>query len=109
MVISGNRILTNAHVVMFASEVQIRANQSGNKITWELAISVYSDQYVDDRDDNEPVRLTPGKILGMMVAYCDNDGSELRENFVGSESVPDGPPDRGWIDAGLFGSLVLAE
>ena len=33
VVISGNRILTNAHVVMFASEVQIRANQSGNKIT----------------------------------------------------------------------------
>ncbi len=32
-VISGNRILTNAHVVMFASEVQIRANQSGNKVT----------------------------------------------------------------------------
>jgi S1-C subfamily serine protease len=33
VVISGNRILTNAHVVMYASEVQIRANQSGNKIT----------------------------------------------------------------------------
>ncbi|MBK5257749.1 MAG: trypsin-like peptidase domain-containing protein [Vicinamibacteria bacterium] len=33
VVISGNRILTNAHVVMYASEVQIRANQSGNKLT----------------------------------------------------------------------------
>jgi S1-C subfamily serine protease len=33
VVISGNRILTNAHVVMYASEVQIRANQAGNKIT----------------------------------------------------------------------------
>jgi len=33
VVISGNRILTNAHVVTFASEVQIRANQSGNKLT----------------------------------------------------------------------------
>lgn len=33
VVISGNRILTNAHVVMFASEVQVRANQSGNKVT----------------------------------------------------------------------------
>lgn len=33
VVISGNRILTNAHVVMFASEVQVRANQSGNKLT----------------------------------------------------------------------------
>ncbi len=33
VVIAGNRILTNAHVVMFASEVQVRANQSGNKLT----------------------------------------------------------------------------
>ena len=32
VVIAGNRILTNAHVVMYASEVQIRANGSGNKI-----------------------------------------------------------------------------
>mgnify|MGYP001818654602 FL=1 len=47
--------------------------------------------------------------MGLMVAYCDNDGSELRENFIGSESVPEGPKDRGWIDAGLFGKLVLDE
>lgn len=93
----------------YSHHVESRWKQSGDKVIWELAISVYSDQYVDDRDDNEPIRLTPGKILGLMVAYCDNDGSELRENFVGSESVPDGPTDRGWIDAGLFGSLVLAE
>jgi S1-C subfamily serine protease len=33
VVISGNRILTNAHVVMYASEVQVRANQSGNRLT----------------------------------------------------------------------------
>jgi hypothetical protein len=64
---------------------------------------------VDDSDDNEPVVLSVGKVLGLMVAYCDNDGSELRENFVGSESVPDGPTDRGWIDAGLFGLLVLTD
>lgn len=37
VVISGNRILTNAHVVMFAGEVQVRANQSGNKLAvWNL-------------------------------------------------------------------------
>ncbi len=44
-----------------------------------------------------------------MVAYCDNDGSELRENFIGSETVPSGPKDRGYQDAGLFGQLTLVE
>ena len=47
--------------------------------------------------------------MGLMVAYCDNDGSELRENFVGSEFVPGEGKDRGWIDAGLFGALTLVE
>ncbi|MES1195778.1 MAG: trypsin-like peptidase domain-containing protein [Steroidobacter sp.] len=32
VVIDGNRILTNAHVVMYASQVQVQANQDGDKI-----------------------------------------------------------------------------
>ena len=93
----------------YSHHVESRWKQSGDKVTWELAISVHTDRYVDDGYDNEPVVLTTGKILGLMVAYCDNDGSDLRENFIGSESVPHGPKDRGWIDAGLFGSLLLAD
>ena len=31
--IEGKRILTNAHVVLYASQVQIQANQSGDKIS----------------------------------------------------------------------------
>lgn len=33
VVIRGNRILTNAHVVLYASEVQIQANQGGDKVS----------------------------------------------------------------------------
>ncbi len=91
----------------YSHHVESRWQQTRNKIVWELAITVYDDRYVDAADDNEPVQLSAGKVMGLMLAYCDNDGSELRENFIGSESVPSGPKDRGWIDAGLFGSLIL--
>ena len=93
----------------YSHHVASRWQQQGNKIVWELAIDVYSDEYADDSNDNVPVTLSPGKVMGLMVAYCDNDGSELRENFIGSEVVLSGPKDRGWIDAGLFGALVLVE
>ncbi len=93
----------------YSHHVDSRWRQEGGKVVWEVAISVYTDGYVDDADTNRPLTLEPGKILGLMVAYCDNDGSELRENFIGSESVPEGPKDRGWIDAGLFGELLLGE
>ena len=33
VVIEGKRILTNAHVVLYASQVQVQANQSGEKIS----------------------------------------------------------------------------
>lgn len=33
VIIDGKRILTNAHVVLYASEVQIQANQSGDKVS----------------------------------------------------------------------------
>ena len=81
----------------------------GDRLVWEVAIDVYGDGYVDDGPANHPVSLTAGKLMGLMVAYCDNDGSELRENFIGSEAVLSGAPDRGWIDAGLFGALILVQ
>lgn len=91
----------------YSHHVESQWRQSDGKLVWELAIDIYTDQYQDNSDANSPIRLYEGKELGLMVAYCDNDGSELRENFIGSESVPTGPKDRGWIDAGLFGSLIL--
>lgn len=93
----------------YSHHVESRWKQQGGKIIWELAIDIYAADYQDDSDSNTPLSLSAGKILGLMVAYCDNDGSELRENFIGSEAVPSGPKDRGWIDAGLFGALVLVE
>lgn len=93
----------------YSHHVDSRWRQEGDKLIWELAIDVYTDTYEDDGDSNEPISLEQGKVMGLMVAYCDNDGSELRENFIGSETVPYGPTDRGWIDAGLFGTLILGE
>ena len=93
----------------YSHHVQSQWKQQGNRVTWELAIEIHPDSYRDDAPDNRPVRLAAGKVMGLMVAYCDNDGSELRENFVGSESVPFGKKDRGWIDANIFGKLVLDE
>lgn len=100
---------TNRQAQSYSHHVESRWRQHDNKLVWELAIDVYTDQYVDESDLNTPVDLVTGKVMGLMLAWCDNDGSELRENFVGSESVPEGPKDRGWIDAGLFGKLTLAE
>lgn len=93
----------------YTHHVESRWRQQGDKVVWEVAIAIYADDYVDDSPDNRPVTLAAGKVMGLMVAYCDNDGSPLRENFIGSEFVPGDEPDRGWKDAGLFGALTLVD
>ena len=100
---------TNEAAQDYSQHVSSRWRQYGDRLIWEVAIDVYTDRFVDGSDNNTPTKLSAGKLMGLMVAYCDNDGSDLRENFIGSESVPEGPKDRGWIDAGLFGSLILSE
>lgn len=98
---------TDRNARNYSHHVSSNWRQHGSTVVWEVGIDIYDDSYVDGATDNEPLSLMPGKVLGLMIAYCDNDGSELRENFIGSESVPTGPKDRGWIDAGLFGEVVL--
>ncbi len=93
----------------YNSHVDSQWRQHGDQVVWEVAIDIYSDEYVDDADDNQPVSLSAGKVMGFMLAYCDNDHSELREHFIGSEHAAGDHKDRGWIDAGLFGTLKLVE
>ncbi len=93
----------------YSHHVDSRWRQRSDGITWEVALSIFDDTYDDEARDNEPVSLSHGKLLGLMVAYCDNDGSEVRENFIGSEQLPEDARNRGWIDAGLFGELHLGE
>lgn len=91
----------------YDNHVQCRRMTQGNLSTWELAVAIYPDTYRDDAPDNAPVKLSPGKIMGFALAYCDNDHSPERENFIGSTFVPGEDKNRGWIDAGIFSRLEL--
>jgi hypothetical protein len=87
--------------------VESKWRQQGDRVFWEAGIDIYGDDYQDGAPDNTPVMLSAGKIMGFMIAYCDNDYSELREHFIGSEHAAGDHKDRGWIDANLFGMLEL--
>lgn len=100
---------TDKQARQYNHHVTSKWRQHGKTVQWEVAIDVYSEDYLDDAPDNLPVQLHRGKILGFMLAYCDNDHSELREHFIGSEHAAGEHKDRGWIDANLFGKLELVD
>ncbi|HSZ25753.1 MAG TPA: sugar-binding protein [Cytophagaceae bacterium] len=76
---------------------------------WEVAMRVYDDTYNQNSKTNKPVVLSKGKKLGFAVSYNDNDGNFKRENFIGSIPIEGEDKNRGWIDAGVFGTLELVK
>ncbi|PYM06105.1 MAG: serine protease [Verrucomicrobia bacterium] len=79
-VISGKRILTNAHVVQYASEVQVQANQAGDKLPatvkavapgMDLAILELEDQKFFDSHSPLPFKksLPDSKDPVMVYGY----------------------------------------
>lgn len=80
----------------------------GKTSIWEMKIFIYDDTFKDG-ENNSRIKLHSNKKMGFAFAYCDNDGSEFRENFIGSLPVEGDDKNRGWIDANIFGTLLLLE
>jgi hypothetical protein len=83
-----------------------RRKTSGHVSYWEVAVKIFDDTYKDGAE-NIPKSLKAGKKLGFALAYCDNDHSAERENFIGSVRIDGKDKNRGYIDAGVFGLLEL--
>lgn len=92
----------------YNDHVETKRTQNGDIYTWEMKMKVFDDTYVYNQQ-NIPVILKEGKEIGFAIAYCDNDASESRENFIGSIFVPGEDKNQGYKDAGIFGSYTLVK
>ncbi len=101
--------LFNDHVV----SAWARAPERTNTLVWEVSIAVYPDTFKHTPGAGEqavtPMTLSANKALGFMLAYCDNDGSKVREHFMGSHPIKpvNGDSNRGYKDASVFAPLRL--
>jgi hypothetical protein len=102
-------LATDREARLYNQHVLSRISLEGNLSLWEMSIKLYSDSYVDEGRNNTALRLKKDKKIGFALAYCDNDGSEERENFIGSVFVPGEDKNQGWINADIFGTLILME
>tara|TARA_R110001632_G_scaffold10505_3_gene38811 strand:+ start:4096 stop:4872 length:777 start_codon:yes stop_codon:yes gene_type:complete len=93
---------------LFNNDMDSKRVTNGNTSIWEFRISLFSDSYKYGML-NEILQLKADKKIGFAIAYCDNDKSENRENFIGSVVVEGDDKNRGWIDADIFGTIELKE
>lgn len=97
---------TDCNPHLYNSHITSARTNSGTTYTWEVAMTIYSNTY-SDVNANTPVNLYEGKTCGMSLAYCDDDGSNVRESFIGSEVMPAGHNNDNYITADYFGTLLL--
>ena len=93
--------------ILYNEHVNSKKITHENHVTiWEFEIKLFSDQ---DAAFKNPLRLEKNKKIGFAIAYNDNDHSEERENFIGSVFVPGEDKNQGWINADIFGTIVLID
>ncbi len=98
----------NQTPILYNHHVSTRRVTNKDVSVWEFEIIVYDDTYKEGQV-NDPVILSKGQKLGFAIAYNDNDGSPERENFIGSVFIPGEEKNLGWINADVFGTIVLKE
>lgn len=98
---------TSNNVVFFDDHINSVRVQEGTTHYWEMAISVFDNQFDENSTTNTPITLTNQKVMGFSLAYGDNDGNQTRENFMGSRQTHGVNNDEGYITADVFGSIVL--
>ena len=74
-----------------------------NQVYWEARIAIFPE------GADTPRKLSAGETLGFMVAYCDADSTDGRKHFFGDVEIEPVNGDRnlGYIDASVFGKLIL--
>lgn len=104
----GKPAYYNDHI----NSVWKRSAENPHKVVWEVSFDIYPDTFKDEGNTAKPLKLSVGKKMGFLVAYCDSDNAtDGRQSFIGSFDVPaiDGDKNRGYKDASVFDSLKLVK
>lgn len=81
--------------------------------TWEFSLRVYGENYNHSNPAASEVVLSKNKVMGLSMAYCDNDdlteSPKKRDHFFGSVYVPGANHNDHWMNADWFGVAKLTD
>ena len=113
------------HVSLFYDAVDLDANGQGinykdhvqtvmlklgpHLYQWEFAIKIYDETFTVNNPEASRVKLYNQKLMGFSIAYCDNDETTSRENFIGSIKMTPETANDNFITADYFGTLLLVD
>lgn len=80
-----------------------------NTYLWEFAFKIYDARFSLSNPENYRVKLTHNKNMGLAIAYCDNDETSGRENFIGSMVMTQSHYNDMYKNADYFGLMILVD
>ena len=99
---------TTGSATLLNNHIDVRRVDNGTQHYWEMRVRIYGDDYADWKT-NTPLTLFAGKLMGFSACYIDNDGSSQRESMMGSVDTQGHKNNQGYLDASVFGSILLVE
>ena len=76
---------------------------------WEFAIKNYNASFNKNNPEASRVFLEANKRMGFTIAYCDNDETTGRENFIGSVPMIQSQYNDMYKNADHFGLMILVD
>jgi hypothetical protein len=95
--------------VFLDDHIKVARTNLGNQYLWELAIALYPENEGVALKNTLPRKLQAQQSIGFSIAYGDNDGKQVRENFTGSKQFHGINNDQGYTNADVFGTVLLVE
>lgn len=103
---------SNYYIANYANHFpEFALRRSAGKFIWEFSLKVYGATYDPINPEASRVILKAGDIIGLSLAYCENDDPneqpKQRDNFIGSVWVPAAAYNDHWMNANYFGTIQL--
>jgi hypothetical protein len=101
---------SSGNPVNYKNNLQVDMDTIGaNTYLWEFAIKNYSSSFSTSNPEASRVALTANKMMGFAIAYCDNDQTQVRENFIGSMEMASATANDMYKNADYFGPMKLID
>lgn len=102
--------LTTNGQANFKMNLEVEMDTIGdNKYLWEFAIKNYDARFTFSQAERSRVKLHHDKHMGFAIAYCDNDETMGRENFIGSMVMTEAQHNDMYKNADHFGLMFLVD
>ncbi len=96
--------------VNYKNNIEVDMDTIGDhRYLWEFAIKNYDATFNINNPEASRVYLSHNKLMGFTLAYCDNDETTARENFIGSMQMTAAHNNDMYKNADYFGPMLLLD